>query len=294
MDLRYRALPRCYGHYRLNGEEIVVAEIEEVCVGNKTLSFEDYLECRHMHLIVTIFYNDSLFLSLLKLIKGLGLSPWRWIEHLCEVTPPDALGELFASFRDATTGELWEDEEALHKFIDEPGIIEKFVDGEIGNNLLFVHKTRAITQCANALATLAKDATIRLLEESGVTSPELDAFVEEAARFHELRMSNLFTNLEDTPAATFGYDVQAYLDDPKPVEVHDYQFDAPTDVDFVLDSGQRDVIERFLGIYGCSDVGIGRILSKVHTKKLMRRSSVSASGDSSRNELEYRISGLQN
>ena len=35
MVTRYRVLPRCYGHFNVLGQEVRVAEIEEVCVGNE-------------------------------------------------------------------------------------------------------------------------------------------------------------------------------------------------------------------------------------------------------------------
>ena len=76
---RYRVLPRCYGHFDVFGERLIAAEIEEICVASNTLSFEDYLECRTLHLVATIFYNDGIFGTLLKLLRLLGVSVFHWI-----------------------------------------------------------------------------------------------------------------------------------------------------------------------------------------------------------------------
>ena len=84
MVLRHRVLPRCFGHFSTLGENIVCAEIEEVCVENNTLSFEDYLECRRLNLFVAIFYNDAIFSSLLKLFRILGASPFKWVQIMME------------------------------------------------------------------------------------------------------------------------------------------------------------------------------------------------------------------
>ena len=40
-------------------------------------SFEDYLDCRKMHLVVTLFHNDGVFGSLLKLLRRNKISVWR-------------------------------------------------------------------------------------------------------------------------------------------------------------------------------------------------------------------------
>ena len=43
MRTKYRVVPRCYGSYEIFKKESNVAEIEEICTSNNTLSFDDYL-----------------------------------------------------------------------------------------------------------------------------------------------------------------------------------------------------------------------------------------------------------
>ena len=216
MDCRYRVLPRCYGHYRVGDADLIAAEIEEVCVGTDTLSFEDYLECRALHLIVTIFYNDSLFSSVVKFLKSQGLSIWRWMEVLRDSVPPPGLCTVFESFREATKTELWTSRDALVEFVRQPGIVERFLSGELGNNLLFVHKTRSITDHVDGLAHLAEHSAIQLLEEAGKDTPEHRQFVTEAVGFHRLQMSNLFHGRNDDLHANFTYDVLSFSQDAAP------------------------------------------------------------------------------
>jgi radical SAM superfamily enzyme YgiQ (UPF0313 family) len=275
MDVRCRVLPRCYGHYTLGKHELIAAEIEEICVANSTLSFEDYLECRRLHLVVTLFYNDSLFLSVLKLLRMLGLSPWRWMELLRDETPPPALAKLFASFRRATREELWTSRRELEEFIREPGIVEKYIAGELGNNLLFVHKSRAITELPDELAEFARKTAAALLCEGGKDDDETMQFLDDAVAFHLCRMKDLFTGdhrSESAPSAVLQYDIRQFLADKHPQSVSDYTLDGPVRFEFMLDEVQLELVKRYLAIYGNSPVGIGRILSKVHTKRLFRHS----------------------
>ena len=51
----------------------------------------------------------------------------------------------------------------------------------------------------------------------------------------------------------------------------DYLLPSTTSYHFLLDDSQRDLIKRYLRIYGSSSVSIGRILSKVHVKKIFRQ-----------------------
>ena len=37
MNIKYRILPRCYGNFKVKGEEVISAEIEQICVSSNTL-----------------------------------------------------------------------------------------------------------------------------------------------------------------------------------------------------------------------------------------------------------------
>jgi hypothetical protein len=161
--------------------------------------------------------------------------------------------------------------------------------------LLFVHKTLAITRHAPALSELARRTIRECLEEAGEADAETLAFVDDALAYHLVRMSNLFDGLERELTLDLGFGVAAYEDAPKPSGIGDYRLDAPERYRFVLDDGQKALIRRYIGIYGDSTVGIGRILSKVYVRKLFRQAVVSgepAAGEMS--EFKYRIAGLQN
>lgn len=295
MDLRYRVLPRCYGRYPVLGEQVVAAEIEEICVANSTLSFEDYLECRRMHLLVTLFHNDGVFGTLLTLLRMLKVSVWRWIEILLEEKVDGPLGALFEAFIEATRSELWTKREDLEAFIQQPDVVERFVAGELGNNLLFVHKTIAVTRHVTELADLARRTIRRLLAETGQDSAEHLAFVDDALAYHRARMSYLFDRRDEEVVENLKFDIPAFEEDAKPKPVSSYRLPASRSYRFVLSDAQKALIDRYLGIYGHSPVGIGRILSKVYVRKLFR-SAITADAQLRADESEFRvrIAGLQN
>jgi len=294
MVSRYRVLPRCYGHFEVLGERLVGAEIEEICVANSTLSFDDYVECRKLHLVVTIFHNDGVYGALLKFLRMLGVSVYRWMELMRDAPMVGRLRDLFQAFERATRDELWGDRGALEKFIRRPGNVEKFIAGELGNNLLFVHKTLAITEHVEELAALAGVTIRQVLAEAGQDTPEHRCFVDDALSYHTHRMTNVFRDRDAEVSATLRYDIKAFEAAAKAVAVSDYRLERPTRYRFVLEDSQRKLIDRYLGIYGDTPVGLGRILSKVYGRKLFRHAVTGEEALAGESELRYRIAGLQN
>lgn len=69
---RFRMVPRCYGYFEFFGEMFTAAEIEEIVIAHKNMSTEEYLDCRVLHLFITIFYNEGIFLEFNRLIAQLG------------------------------------------------------------------------------------------------------------------------------------------------------------------------------------------------------------------------------
>lgn len=271
MIAKYRVLPRCYGSYEVLGCPFVAAEIEEICVANATLSYDDYLLARRFHLVVTMFYNDGIFGALLKLLRGMNVPLFRWIELLAEAQLPDDLKLLFNSFLKETADELWDNREQLFEFLQKPGVVERYINGELGNNLLFVHKTMGITQHLESLASLARTTLRQCLRETKHNYTEVAAFIDDALTYHCARARNLFHNQDEAPVVTLRYDIDGFLNSPPVASTEDYLLPSPTSYYFLLDDSQHDLIKRYLRIYGSSSVSIGRILSKVHVKKLFRQ-----------------------
>ena len=270
MVLRYRILPRCYARYQILGEQVSVAEIEEICVANNSLSLEDYVECRMMSLVITIFHNDGVFGALLKYLRNAGLSVYRWMELIQHSVKSGALGKLFEQYKKDTVTELWSDRAALEKFITEPQVIDQFLDGSLGNNLLFVYKSRAVTLHVTELAELARETFVQLLTEQNVLSPEAEEFVSNAVSYHSARMMHLFRERDRAVRRTFRYDIRAFDKELRPGSIAKFRLENEVEARFELTLAQRELIERNLAVWGDNAIGIGRVLSRVYVGRLLR------------------------
>jgi|LauGreDrversion4_2_1035121.scaffolds.fasta_scaffold00239_11 radical SAM superfamily enzyme YgiQ (UPF0313 family) len=270
MDVRYRIFPRCFGSYQLFGKTFNIAEIEEVCVANSTLPFEDYLECRRLNLFVAIFYNDSIFSGLLKLFRSLKISIFDWILLLLEKSPYSSLDEIIQDFLEATRNELWLSRTDLENFYRSPENIQRYINGELGKNNLFYFRTLAITQHINTLKSLAKDSALVMLQKAGHNSPELDGFLEELLEYHSMRIRDVFVDSNSELIAKFHYDFLMFENDATVVDFSDVHSETPYVYHFSHSDEQKNLIRRNLAVHGSDSVGIARILSRVFVKKLYR------------------------
>ena len=298
MEIKYRILPRCYGNFKVKGEEVVSAEIEQICVSSNTLSYDDYLSCRSLHLIISLFYNDGIFSSLLKFFKLKKLSIWRWIEILKDLKFGKDFQEISDQFMDATRTELWENPDELWKFVRKEGVVKKYIDGELGNNLLFTYKSMAIVRAVDDLSDVALEASKILIEENGINSPENSDFVSECVDYHRNSIKNIFSKFNEISKSDFKYDIKSFIEDSNEEEISNYEYDNKQEIKFVLSDNQKEVILNFIKTFGASTKGISRILSRVYVNKLFRSGISLEENQVIKNKLvtekNISISGLQN
>jgi len=271
MDIRYRVLPRCFGSYGWSDKPVISAEIEEICVANSTLSFDDYLECRKTHLMISIFYNDGVFAGLLKFLKQRQIPIFSWVETLRDSAGKNQkLRKLMEEFENATREELWEDREQLRDYIRSEGVIDRYVSGDLGANLMLSFKAISMTEFVDDLAEVARDASQKLLLESNNETPHDYEFLENVISYDVGRMSRIWTDHDSPSELRFGFDVQQFLADSTPLPLQQYHFSKPITFRFSLSDEQKLMIGRYFELFGSDLRGISRILSKTPTKRLMR------------------------
>jgi radical SAM superfamily enzyme YgiQ (UPF0313 family) len=275
MKTRFRILPRCFGYYNVLGKQVVAAEIEEVCVSTNTLSFEDYIKCRKMHLLIHIYHNDGLFNSALEFIKFLKLSPYSWLKLLFEEKMIGGVKELFEKYEQDTRQELWLNHDELVQNIQNPGVVDSYISGDLGYNLLFVHKAIAMSRFVPDLKKFAKLTLEKLLSENNLNSQSNLDFLNDALNYDACSISNIFENIEKTPTADMKYDIQKFISE-KNKKLEELLFKKLTTINFVMNESQQDILRRSLELYGSTDMGVSRILTKIFVKKILRTGSTAA------------------
>jgi len=279
MGTQYRVVPRSFGNYSVDdGESIVTTEIEEIVTSLDTLSFEEYLYCRRFNLMVTIFYNDGVFQGLLKLLRHLEISRYTWIKTIFDHEFAGELGQTVDDFIRETQEELWDSRDELVAFTRKPETVEKYINDELGANLIFKYKALSTSRHLRELAEVARVSILGVIDEKGKLTPQMEAFLDDILTYEVLRKVDIFKGDYSPHYAALRHNVAKFLDAPDDTPLAQFVFTEPRRCRFVLDKEQIGIIERALKAYGRSTVGLARIVSRVHMKKLFRHATFVDSG----------------
>jgi len=277
MDTRFRVVPRCYGTYDILDKKISVSEIEEICVSTNTLSFNDYLECRKMNLIINIFYNDGIFDGIIKLLRTYDISIWEWLESIYKNSKKKEFSQfenLLNDFLDESEKELWKSYDDLRNFCEEENNIKKFIEGKLGSNLIFKYKSRSLTENLINSAEIAKKSTIEIIRKKNLKEENLTAFIDDLIKYKLCEVENLF-NIENIKEKSFNYDIKKFLNltikDLKIQNLESLLFKQLKKITFTLSEDQENQLKSYNELFGSSIEGISRTLSRVYVKKLFRK-----------------------
>ena len=184
---------------------------------------------------------------------------------------------VFLDFQAHTGGELWKDRKELKTFIQQPGTIERYTNGEIGFNLLYTFKAEALTLHLDELAKVVKIATLNLLYESKLDQmPHTIDFFNTAVLWDVSRATNIIKDTHIPVTSEFPYDIPKFLNTFESENISDYFLEFPMEVRLKLSEVQRDYVKRNLAIFGDDSRGIGRLMSTAHTSKLLRHASTAS------------------
>ena len=276
MDTRFRVVPRCYGTYNILDKDMSVSEIEEICVSTNTLSFNDYLECRKMNLIINIFYNDGIFDGIIKLLRTYNISIWSWLEQIYENSKKEEFSDfenLLNDFLAESENELWKSLADLELFCTDPKNIKKFIEGKLGSNLIFKYKSRSLTTDLKNAADIAKKSTLHILKTKKIPEKDINIFIDDLIKYKLCEVENLF-DIENNKTENFYYDISLFLSSSSTSKkfktIKDFKFIKMNEITFSLSEEQQNQLQSYNELFGSNIEGISRTLSRVYVKKLFR------------------------
>jgi radical SAM superfamily enzyme YgiQ (UPF0313 family) len=268
MRTRFRAIPRCYGQYEVLGGMVTAAEIDEICVELPSMPFDDYLDCRQANLFVSACYNEGTLAGLVALLRTHGVLVFSWLERMQQLPFGPDIRRVVDEFRAETQAQLWHSRDDLAAFTNEN--IQRFISGELGNNLLYTYRARVLTEAFDDVVDLAKQAAHELCPTAAGDDGELiDSFIEEVGEHHRLRMVNLVAPRAEAPryqVATF--DIDRFLAAPGPVA--QFRLPGPYVREYTLSAEQVGLIEGYLKQFGSAAFGAGRMLTRIRINDLLR------------------------
>jgi radical SAM superfamily enzyme YgiQ (UPF0313 family) len=265
---RYRLVARNIGDYALGGP---IAETEEMVVETPTFSYEDYLDTRVFHLLLTIFFYEGNYDEAFALAEQAGVKPFELARRLQAALP--AASERFR--REVVAEFLRESEEEL--FPTREACLEwayrhyaGLTDGTVGGNLLSKYSMIGrffVGADATAFLETAVRAALKGREDRA-SSAEIDAV------FAHLRAVQLYApfgeNLgrrEDVAAA---YDVDAWLAATPRRALREFAYEAPRRFVAAVASEKRTSIETRLRTFGENPQGMGKFTRTMFARDFRR------------------------
>ena len=271
MKTRWRVLPRCFGEYDILGTEVSVAEIEEICVANDTLSFEDYLSCRALSLTVELFHNSGAFAELTALLGHFGLSASEFLRSVDTLANSDGspMHGLYAAYLRENVEKLRDTRDAMLDYVEDPEIVAKHITGELGSGELYKARAKAHFWHQKELHALAFQAGRILLTGIGKYSPEMEEYLVALEKYSLLRKQEL----HDTGTTTIleaQYDFSALAAVEFRANPTAFRCEGVRRLRIAHTPSQQETIRTYLKQYGTSADGLGRLLLRAHVNKLYR------------------------
>ena len=279
-NTRFRVLPRCFGRYRFRDETFPSAEVEEICISNNTMRYEDYQDCRDLNLTVEIFNNDSIFADVTRFLAQNGIKRSQWVEKVYGLicTEEKTLASLYTDYRAEEKKNLWSDLDKLESFTTEPNVVDRYIDGEYGTNELYKYRAIAVFEHLELLHSVALKAARQLLNAGNQLDALTDQYLTELARFGCLRKQDIF-NTEKVSRESFHFDFVTILESSFTVNPMDYHMEAPMEIELYHTSQQKTLIEGYVAQYTTSLIGLGRILLRANMNRFYRQTQLPVTDD---------------
>ena len=267
---RFRAGHRSFGCYEFNGEKLPSVEIEEVCVENEALPFEDYVECRRYSLTITVFYSDRIMHEVTQFVKNMGFQVSQWLHNVHDHYDkfPKKLAKIYDQFTYETIHELAESREDFERWVkDNPEVLESYINGDRGNNVLFNTQAQAHLEAMEELHEVAFKCAAEFTKiDQHENKDLLKKYLKELQRYSLLKRQN-FTEVDTDYVEDFSFDF---------VELESNFFkklptgESPTTIRFYYKQWQKDYFEDTFRRQGMTIQAMGKIYSRTRVKSFQR------------------------
>jgi radical SAM superfamily enzyme YgiQ (UPF0313 family) len=226
-DTGFRVLARCFGRYRIYNDDVPVAEIQEICLGNSTMSREDYFDCRAFDLTVSIFNNGGVLKEFYRLAETLGVAKSDILDRIHQIarTAGGPFSALYSEFRESESRNFFESRVDLERFLSQPQTMDAYLRGEYGVNHIYKARTAALLGLFEQIVAIAETAVRAVLEEHDLLDSTLELYLRELRQVAVARKSKL-TDLNYTASLRLHFDfptiyTRDYLADPRDHVIED-------------------------------------------------------------------------
>ena len=263
---RHRVVARCLGRYTGN----TVVETEEMVVESENFSFQDYLDTRVFHLLLTIFYYEGNFEEAFHFSRAQGIRPYLVVRQMQENLPqaPAEFRQAISEYLDENQAELFETREDCVAWADEN--YDALISGDLGGNLLSKYAMIGRFMITDqALLFMEKAISDLLPPDDAAAHEQLTSII---TYYRSIMLSTPFADsLEETPVWTTWYDIEAWRDGDFSTALETLRFSSPRDFATHVDPRVKSVLLKRLDTFGEHPTGLGRFTRTMFAQDFRRQ-----------------------
>ena len=169
---KFRMLPMDFAKLRSGNK---ICEIEEVIVGSKDLSFEDYVQLRMIGFTLWMTNKGILYSSLIKFLRQQKIDVadlfFKMVQN--QKNAPIIIQNIYEKFREATINELYDSPEEILSQIQNDEEFQKLIDEKAAINVMRYHHTMILSECMDEWTEYIIKIAHDMLNENGKISDEI-------------------------------------------------------------------------------------------------------------------------
>lgn len=269
---KFRVIPGAFGVYKFGDQNIPIAEIDEIVVGGEFMTFDDYVSCRVMNLLIETFVNNALFEEILSALRAIDVSVFDFLIYLHEHQElySPKMNTILDDFIKATKDDLYDSYEAAKTYVLDMDVMKKHLEGELGVNELLVFRSILYLELEDIASVFLKAVKNYLVAIESFNA-NAEEYLEELTKFIVYRKKD-FRNFDETIRASFNYDFVSIAE--ANFEVNCLNATSSPDgipVQFFHTEDQKVRIQNSIALYEGTPSGLGRMIQRSNLKKMYRQ-----------------------
>ena len=257
LETKFRILPMDFTVLD-NGKKI--CEIDEIVVGSKDMTFDDYLALRMIAFTLSIVNRATLFEPLLKFLKQQKIDVSKLFFQMVEErkSAPKPVELMYDRFNKVTVDELYDSPEEIISLIQKDEEYQKLIEGRGAINVIKYHGAAVLSECMDEWTEYALSIANDLLRKDVTWNEEIEKQFHDVGNYCRGRCHNPLgkDRMQTNPEFTFYYDIIKWLtDNSDNMLLDECKLPEPVKTVFSLTNEQYKFINDTLDLYGDNLIG---------------------------------------
>lgn len=277
MKTKFRVLQRDFAELS-NGKKVI--EFEEVVVGSKTMSFDEYIDLRILAFVIFVTNQGIVFDAILKFLREQNIDIFELYYGMFtnRKSASENTQKVIEQFKEATIDELWDSPKELLENFQKDDEYQKLLNGEAGTNVIYHYKAVVISEIMDDWTEHVINSAHLLIKNTENYNSDLESQFTSVTNYcRGLSHNVLGTDRKDTnPEFKFEYNIPLWLAPKNDSKLSNFKLDSKLLITFQLDDDQFKMVQDNIDVYGHSRIGKSKTLKMLPNQKLWRRPLISS------------------